>query len=490
MLASKKSLGTLPGCDTGYYAPDKCQIGHAQGLIYLVSANEMGGTFLLRIIIGTKFRRAVILPGKIIVVEDNDPTRDPDLGPGRPGEPSDPDRTPTKGRPHGSTPLASQQSEISVKAFIHDAAIESRMPWDLADVRASHRPYHANVPPSALVYADFMYRAVKLATDRDIEHAAARRLPDPTKEQCLSYVDIVSSAHKKIHADDEQTRDLLLYARWKKFSTLVNDEKLRRPRTVTPSAHTASASAGPRDPFTDSPSPATATTLPADDTEAEPKASKNDDKKGTARTKRRVSPPPATVPQARPKRDEDDDGAGSGQAGGPSAGSGRGSRGQASSVGAQGRTEGRTSTAAGSGSATSAGAGSRTAAATGVYRAGGATVAHGQRIRYCLSNAADCPDWPASAEEDRHEGGERFHPQWVGRLWPGPGDTDRRKSRNAAAGCPEPQCPHRVLDAAPPASTTPPFDQASASYWDPTPSPPSRELVPQRLDAFRAGELF
>lgn len=233
-----------------FMAPDRSQIGHAQGLLYLVSANEMGGTFLLRIVIGTKFRRAVVLPGNIIVVEDADPARPSTMnahqaGDGADSASTDQDRTPTKrkARQGASLELESIGPEVSVKAFIHDVAIEARMPWDLADVvrQSTGASATRTACQSAAVYSRFMYEAVRLATERDVEHAAGRRLPDPSPDQTAYYIEIIRAAHEQIRVTDEHIHDLLIYARWDKLSTLVEQEKLRRPRTAPPSVQASSA---------------------------------------------------------------------------------------------------------------------------------------------------------------------------------------------------------------------------------------------------------
>lgn len=300
------------GGDTAYFAPDKCQIGHAQGLTYLVSANEMGGTFLLRIINGTKFRRAVMLPGNIIVVEDADPTRDTDSGPIIREDNPDPDRTPTKSTQRATGSLESQLSDVSVKAFIHDFAIESRMPWDLDEAQAGHR---AGTAPgrSALVYADFMYQAARLATNRDVEHAAARRLPDPTIEQCLKYVEIISIA-PKIAVTDGSIRDLLIYARWDKLSTLIEDHKVRRSSVATRSARTPHVPTPPAPP-TDSTFSPSGTTLAVDDLKSRQSETESDGNQGPRRRKRPLLTPQGAGFTGEPRRDEDDDDPGGGPSG-------------------------------------------------------------------------------------------------------------------------------------------------------------------------------
>lgn len=216
----------------------------------------MGGTFLLRIIIGTRFRRCVMLPNHVVVVEDGFPA--PSKGVTKA---ADPERTPTK-----RVVEKEDSSAISVRDFVHSSAISERMPWDLADVLESSSEGTGN-QSAAAIYADFMYQTVRLATERDL-NAIAARLPAPSSLNCETYASIIASGNAThVQASEDTLRDLIVYARWSDVSITVEADKVRRPRTPSsrPSFTSAppAARAGPAAPAAPAASPTPSFTVAA-----------------------------------------------------------------------------------------------------------------------------------------------------------------------------------------------------------------------------------
>lgn len=159
---------------------------------------------------GAKSRRAVLLQGNIIVVEDDYPTVKTGPGNVTPGDSADSDRISTRPKRGATVSLESQLSAVLDESSVYDFKIESRMPWDLQDGQAACAG--ANSGRSALVYAGFMCRAVPLATD-----LSNTQLPIDSPIQPLSVAQVRQNhlvcARDRHHTDDS-TRDLVIYAGW------------------------------------------------------------------------------------------------------------------------------------------------------------------------------------------------------------------------------------------------------------------------------------